>query len=366
MQQRSGPKGHHHGPEPDIQSDTSEATRLYQRGVAAARGGQKRLAAGFLTRSVQLNPRNEGAWLWLSGVLDDPNQVAFCLNSVLKLNPANERAQRGLRWLNERHEIREKAPAAHLPSIETSAPASTPRDTSRQRATTSQPNDSWWVAWRQWRRDAWRVNLMWWSLPIVVLVLALAIRQSFVLAVEESNRMPAIPTQAPFPAVAPLPQDNEQLASAPIEPIFDAEPSSIRESQTIAYLEELNPLRQQLRDAVDRFRESAGNPGDSMNNIAAAQAWQATVEQVYAEMQTMSPPNDLQAAHETYMAGLQEELTGINHLMEFYGSYRVEEANRAAIRLQIADDHFSRARTLFDARLQQMGAESDISVYTIR
>jgi hypothetical protein len=151
-----------------------------------------------------------------------------------------------------------------------------------------------------------------------------------------------------------------------MEPIFDAEPSSIRESRTIAYLEELTPLRQQLRDAVNQFRESTGNPGDSMNNIAAAQAWQATVEQVHAEMQTMSPPADLQAAHETYMAGLQEELTGINHLMEFYGSYRVEEANRAAIRLQMADDHFSRARTLFDARLQQMGVESNISVYTIR
>jgi hypothetical protein len=177
-----------------------------------------------------------------------------------------------------------------------------------------------------------------------------------------------MPTQVTFPAVAPLSQDSEreQLASAPMEPIFDAEPSSIRESRTIAYLEELTPLRQQLRDAVNQFRESTGNPGDSMNNIAAAQAWQATVEQVHAEMQTMSPPADLQAAHETYMAGLQEELTGINHLMEFYGSYRVEEANRAAIRLQMADDHFSRARTLFDARLQQMGVESNISVYTIR
>jgi hypothetical protein len=207
---------------------------------------------------------------------------------------------------------------------------------------------------------------MWWSLPIVVLVLALAIHQSFVLAVEESNRMPAMPTQVTFPATAPLDQDSEQLTSAPSEPIFDAEPSSIRESRTIAYLEELTPLRQQLRDAVDQFRESTGRPGDSMNHIAAAQAWQATVEQVHATMQTMSPPDDLQAAHETYMTGLQEELTGINHLMEFYGSYRVEEANRAAIRFQMADDHFSRARTLFDARLQQMEAESDISIYTIR
>src|SRR4051812_19612050 len=92
-----------------IRANTSEAHRLYQRGVAAARGGQKRIAAGLLTRSVQLDPHNEAAWLWLSGVLDDPHQMAFCLNAVLRLNPANEHAQRGIRWLQDHKLLDESA-----------------------------------------------------------------------------------------------------------------------------------------------------------------------------------------------------------------------------------------------------------------
>ena len=58
-----------------IKSNEREAARLYQRGVAAARGGQRRVAAGLLSRAVQLNPRHELAWLWLSGVLDAPDEI---------------------------------------------------------------------------------------------------------------------------------------------------------------------------------------------------------------------------------------------------------------------------------------------------
>ena len=84
--------------EPAIKSDHAEAARLFERGVAAARGGQRRVAAGLLSRAVQYDPRHEQAWLWLSGVLDSPEEIAFCLRSVLTLNPDNERARQGLGW----------------------------------------------------------------------------------------------------------------------------------------------------------------------------------------------------------------------------------------------------------------------------
>jgi len=45
--------------ESGIKSNEIEASRLFQRGVAAARGGQRRVAAVLLGRAVQLNPRHE-------------------------------------------------------------------------------------------------------------------------------------------------------------------------------------------------------------------------------------------------------------------------------------------------------------------
>ena len=71
-----------------IKSNEREAAQLYRRGVAAARGGQRRVAAGLLSRAVQLNPRHELGWLWLSGVLDAPDEIAFCLRSALAYVPA--------------------------------------------------------------------------------------------------------------------------------------------------------------------------------------------------------------------------------------------------------------------------------------
>src|SRR5262245_42985346 len=91
--------------ESGIKSNERDAARLFERGVAAAKGGQKRVAAGLLSRAVQLDPRHELAWLWLSGVLEDPAEIAFCLRSVLSVNPANTRARQGLAWLEQRQLI---------------------------------------------------------------------------------------------------------------------------------------------------------------------------------------------------------------------------------------------------------------------
>ncbi|MBC8160215.1 MAG: hypothetical protein H7Z42_03265, partial [Roseiflexaceae bacterium] len=79
--------------ERSVRQNPEEAERLYQRGLGAARGGQRRMAASLLSRAVQLNPQHAQAWLWLSGVLDEPSEIAFCLRSVLSIDPANQRAQ---------------------------------------------------------------------------------------------------------------------------------------------------------------------------------------------------------------------------------------------------------------------------------
>jgi len=67
------------------------ADTLHQ-AIAAARDGRRYDARALLLHLLEADPRNERAWLWLSGVVDDPEDVKICLENVLALNPSNPRA----------------------------------------------------------------------------------------------------------------------------------------------------------------------------------------------------------------------------------------------------------------------------------
>src|SRR5512139_2229475 len=69
---------------------------LYVNGIASAKAGNYRLAQAFFKKVVRTNPHHEGAWLWLSEVLEDPDDIAYCLEAVLAINPNNEKARVGL------------------------------------------------------------------------------------------------------------------------------------------------------------------------------------------------------------------------------------------------------------------------------
>ncbi len=77
------------------------ADTLHQ-AIAAARDGRRDDARALLLHLLEADPRNERAWLWLSGVVDDPEDVKICLENVLALNPSNPRARQGLEWLHAR------------------------------------------------------------------------------------------------------------------------------------------------------------------------------------------------------------------------------------------------------------------------
>ncbi|MGQ9547000.1 MAG: tetratricopeptide repeat protein [Roseiflexus sp.] len=70
------------------------------RAIAAARDGRREDARALLLHLLEIDPHNERAWLWLSGVVDDPEDVKICLENVLALNPSNPRARQGLEWLH--------------------------------------------------------------------------------------------------------------------------------------------------------------------------------------------------------------------------------------------------------------------------
>jgi tetratricopeptide (TPR) repeat protein len=77
------------------------APNLLQQGIAAAKAGRKEEARRLLLQVIERDERNEQAWLWLSGVVDSPQEKLTCLQNVLDINPENTVARAGAQWLEE-------------------------------------------------------------------------------------------------------------------------------------------------------------------------------------------------------------------------------------------------------------------------
>ncbi|KAB2906172.1 MAG: hypothetical protein F9K27_00790 [Anaerolineae bacterium] len=59
----------------------------------------KKKAKELLLKVVDIDQRNEEAWLYMSGVVDSGEEQKICLENVLSINPNNERARKGLETL---------------------------------------------------------------------------------------------------------------------------------------------------------------------------------------------------------------------------------------------------------------------------
>jgi hypothetical protein len=80
----------------------SEIQDLLRQGITAAKAGNRVQAREILLRVIDLEEKNEQAWLWLSGVVDDIEDQIVCLENVLTINPNNNPASRGLQLLRSR------------------------------------------------------------------------------------------------------------------------------------------------------------------------------------------------------------------------------------------------------------------------
>jgi tetratricopeptide (TPR) repeat protein len=76
---------------------------LLEQAIGAARAGQHPTARGLLQAILADNPDDAQAWLWLSGVVDEPAEQVAALERVLALDPSNARASWGLQWMREHH-----------------------------------------------------------------------------------------------------------------------------------------------------------------------------------------------------------------------------------------------------------------------
>jgi Tfp pilus assembly protein PilF len=62
--------------------------------------GDKDTARDLLLQVVEADERNEEAWLWLSGAVNDPEDQQVALENALDVNPNLEAARQGLEWLS--------------------------------------------------------------------------------------------------------------------------------------------------------------------------------------------------------------------------------------------------------------------------
>lgn len=314
-------------PEPGVKIFAQQAEQLYQRGVAAARGGQKAVAERLLRQAVRLNPQHEQAWLWLSGVLDKPEDIAFCLQAVIGINPANERAQRGLTLLQQRLQ----QPLVVTPTSLTSLP----------QAVTA---DGWWSGWRDaqatWRRTIRALLLI----PIVLIGSTLGLR-----AVISAQPLPTFVTVRDMPTPRPEPTS---IPSTP-SPVPAITPTTTSRAVVTSYFDSINTEREILQAATETYRKTTDGSRTSVERATATQQLREQVQRSHSKVSALQPPTEIAATHQLYLEGLTMEQEALDLMLEFYRSYDLALTNQAALRLQQARTQIATATASWEAFASQ-------------
>lgn len=102
---------------------------LLHQAMDALTRGDKPLARDLLTSVLEMDDRNEQAWLWLSGAVDSPHEQRICLENVLTINPGSTAARQGLAYLEKQeaeHPTPSPVPAPTPPQPAMAAPAAPP------------------------------------------------------------------------------------------------------------------------------------------------------------------------------------------------------------------------------------------------
>ena len=79
---------------------TPEMEQLLQRAVTHVNAGELDQGRALLEKILEQDPKNDRAWVWLSGCVDDPMQRRICLQQALSANPDNQAALDGMRVLD--------------------------------------------------------------------------------------------------------------------------------------------------------------------------------------------------------------------------------------------------------------------------
>src|SRR5579864_7126487 len=114
---------------------------LIQEAAAALKAGRKADARRVLDQAIALDERSEQAWFWMSGVVDNDEEQQICLENVLAINPANQKAQKGLDTIRAKRSAGAAKPP--VPFVGAEPVSSTPPATPGASSTN-------WGDWSSW------------------------------------------------------------------------------------------------------------------------------------------------------------------------------------------------------------------------
>ena len=80
------------------------SSEIVRQAIQAARAGHRIEARDLLLKVVEFDPRNETAWMWLSGLVDTLEDRIIACENVLTINPSNEKVRSYLTELQKQHQ----------------------------------------------------------------------------------------------------------------------------------------------------------------------------------------------------------------------------------------------------------------------
>jgi hypothetical protein len=81
---------------------TPELEAQLEEAIEHVNAGNLSEGRALLERVLEQDPRNDRAWVWLSGCVEDAMQRRICLQQALKVNPNNQAALDGMEVLEGR------------------------------------------------------------------------------------------------------------------------------------------------------------------------------------------------------------------------------------------------------------------------
>ncbi len=305
-----------------------EIEELYLNGIASAKAGNRRLAQAFFKRVIGINAHHEGAWLWLSQVLEDPDDIVYCLDAVLTLNPGNDNARRAKELLQgkrtEPPRPLEWSPLADLRQMDLPAIlAQTPPPAKPLPVVVEEeaplPRTGFQLFWR----------IGFFTMVLIVLSFSVFL----------ASRPPAAPPADPLPAVTINPDAGQA-----------EERQAIRD-----YLLKIDPILGPLRLAHDVFIEKSNQRVSVADQIGNTGWLLSHIQAAIAAMEQIDPPAEMEEAHQEYLQGLALEQEGFNNLLSYYETSKTGFSNRASVKFQESRGHLDRAKAIWDAYRQWLG-----------
>ena len=88
-----------------MNTEQQQTRHLLVDGAQALLAGRREQARNLLMQCLERDERNAEAWLWISGAMDEGDDIQVALENCLDCDSHFQRAQQGLDWLQAKYKV---------------------------------------------------------------------------------------------------------------------------------------------------------------------------------------------------------------------------------------------------------------------